>query len=201
MKTFDLQTKEKYVNRVKRHQEQDEIVQGVYWEKGKGCAVGCTIEGNDHEKYETELGIPRVIARIEDKIFEGLSNEEAKKFPLRFLQAVPVEVDLSMVMPKFFVWLLGDKNDGIINFAKGFKKTEKAIKGVLNLYQQTVGGKEIKKESFIKVRNAAAAAYAAATYAAATTTYAAAAAAQKFARQGYYLKMANKLIEIISECK
>jgi hypothetical protein len=59
--------KNKYLKRVEEHYKADEIIQGVYWENGKGCAVGCTIEGSDqHEKYETELGIPRELAYLED---------------------------------------------------------------------------------------------------------------------------------------
>lgn len=67
MKAFhsDEAVKEKYLERVRAHSAADSIIKGKYWESGKGCAVGCTIEGSDHERYETELGIPRVIARLE----------------------------------------------------------------------------------------------------------------------------------------
>lgn len=200
----DKKIKEKYVKRVKAHAKADKIVKGQYWQNGKGCAVGCTIEGNEHSRYETELGIPRAIARLEDRIFENLPNEEAMAFPLKFLEAVNVGADLSMVMPKFFVWLLGDKDDGVINFAKGYKKTEKAIKTVLKLYQDTVGGKIVKKEKWLDARNAAsdAAAYAAnAADAAADAAAYASYAFRKTAREEHFSKMAKKLLEILKETK
>ena len=50
--------KDKYLKRVKAHYEADQIIHGIYWENGKGCAVGCTIEGSDHSKYETVIGNP-----------------------------------------------------------------------------------------------------------------------------------------------
>ena len=117
MKTFHgkQSVKDKYIERVKAHAKADEIVQGSYWENGKGCAVGCTIHGNDHKKYETELGIPEEIAHLEDTIFENLSNEEAKDFPLRFLEAVPVGVDLSHVIPELVIWQFEDKEHGLKN--------------------------------------------------------------------------------------
>jgi hypothetical protein len=61
MKAFhnDNEIKQKYLKRVIAHQKADELIKGKYWEKGKGCAVGCTIHSGDHAKYETELGIPR----------------------------------------------------------------------------------------------------------------------------------------------
>ena len=58
--------KQKYEDRVKAHQKADRIIRGQYWENGKGCAVGCTIEGSQHKKYETELGIPEWVARLTD---------------------------------------------------------------------------------------------------------------------------------------
>lgn len=104
----DPAIKEKYVARVKAHAAKDQIVKGQYWEDGKGCAVGCTIHSNEHEDYETELGIPEIIARLEDRIFENLPNELAMTWPLRFLEAIPVGRDLSKIWPKFAIFLLTD---------------------------------------------------------------------------------------------
>lgn len=67
----DKAIKAKYLARVKAHAEADEIIHGTYWEKGKGCAVGCTIHSEKHSAYETELGMPIILARLEDRIFEG----------------------------------------------------------------------------------------------------------------------------------
>lgn len=76
MKAFldNPKIKTKYVKRVREHYKADEIVQGYYWENGKGCAVGCTIEGNQHNRYETELGIPSELAYLEDALFEELKK-------------------------------------------------------------------------------------------------------------------------------
>lgn len=90
----DASVKDKYVKRVEAHAKADEIIRGKYWEDGKGCAVGCTIEGKEHRRYETELGIPEAIAHVEDYLFERMPNEDAMTFPLRFLEAIPVGADL-----------------------------------------------------------------------------------------------------------
>ncbi len=94
MKTFhnSQELKNDILTRLKLHAEADEIIQGTGWENGKGCAVGCTLNDYSHEKYPIELGIPEWVAHLEDKIFEGLSNEEAKTFPIEFIEAVPVGV-------------------------------------------------------------------------------------------------------------
>jgi hypothetical protein len=101
----DNAVRQKYLDRVRAHKDADEIIKGAYWENGRGCAVGCTIHGSEHARYETELGIPQALARLEDRIFEGLTNGLAKEWPLRFLQAVPLGKDLSLVSWKFLHWL------------------------------------------------------------------------------------------------
>ena len=68
----DPAIKSRYLARVEGHAAADEILKGRYWEAGKGCAVGCTVHGADHESFEQELGIPRMLAWLEDIIFEGL---------------------------------------------------------------------------------------------------------------------------------
>lgn len=58
-----------YLDRVRRHRANDEIIHGKYWENGKGCAVGCCIHSGRHIEYETELGIPIMLARLEDRLW------------------------------------------------------------------------------------------------------------------------------------
>lgn len=139
----DPKIKAKYVKRVREHMKADEIIKGIYWEDGKGCAVGCTIEGDQHSRYETELGIPEIIARLEDRIFEGLNNAEAKEFPLKFLKAITPGADLSFVTSHFFVWLLTNPENGVARFATGDGK--KAIERVVDLYKKQIDGKRVTK--------------------------------------------------------
>lgn len=108
----DEQLKVDLLAEVKRHEELDQIVQGHYGkENGKwtGCSVGCAIhslnrirnkdyiEYGDHSIFEKEFGIPRIIARLNDRIFEGLPADRARKFPFEFLAAIPVGKNLNPV--------------------------------------------------------------------------------------------------------
>jgi hypothetical protein len=93
----DQEVKDKYLSRVINHRIEDNIIQGIGWEKGKGCAVGCTLENYSHDRYPIELGLPKWLARLEDSIFEGLPDEEAKLWPEKFLSSIPVGVDVEIV--------------------------------------------------------------------------------------------------------
>ncbi len=145
--------KNKYVKRVQAHYKADEIVQGIYWENGKGCAVGCTIEGSDHSRYETELGIPREVALLEDIIFEELRNGKAKEFPLRFINAVKVGSDLSKVVPQLVIWQFEDKKYGLKNIkeVKADKEIYGYCKEVVGLYKRKLKGKEVTEDEFYEL--------------------------------------------------
>ena len=93
----DKSVKKKYIDRVKAHQLADEFTQGTYWQDGKGCGVGCTVHSNrnPHERYPAELGLPVWLAHLEDHIFEALSPDESKAWPLALLEAIPVGAEVT----------------------------------------------------------------------------------------------------------
>ena len=200
--------KAKYIRRVRLHRESDELVKGQYWENGKGCAVGCTVHSGDHSAYERELGIPRVIARLEDGIFERLPNGKAQAWPERFLKAIPVGADLSLVWPKFAVWLMVDKKHGVIQYART-EKSKSAIQAVADGYSELLKNPDAKID-WCRLRRAADAAAYAAAYAAYAAddaddaddaaAYAAAyAAADAAAAAASKIAQTNKLIELLQK--
>ena len=173
--------KEEYLNRIRLHRAADQIIHGSYWENGKGCAVGCTIHGSQHDRYEIELGIPKNLAYLEDSIFEGLSNGAALDFPEQFLSAIKVGADLSMVYYKFMVWMLIDPLQGVLRFAD--ESGSIAIKRVAELHQL-----EINRAA------AGAAAWAAAGDAAGAAARAAAWAAARIQQRDQLLKLLSEVI-------
>lgn len=109
----DPEIKKRYLERIAEHEAADEIVHGLYWENGKGCAVGCTIHSGDHGAYETELGLPRWLARLEDGMFERQENGASKTFPRRFLEAIPPGADCEAAKLPFLAWLMDDSTYGL----------------------------------------------------------------------------------------
>ena len=151
----DPKIKAKYIARMKKHMAADELIHGIGWEDGKGCAVGCTLDRYNHVAYETELGIPASIAYLEDGIFEGMSGERAKTFPLAFLEAVPVGVDLKMVMPRFMHWLLVDPVAGVINYAGNDNAVAEAINNVAALFAEWISGTKPSDERWVAASDSA----------------------------------------------
>jgi hypothetical protein len=103
------------LEQLEAHRAAGELVHGVWWQNGKGSAVGCAVHSSDHEEYERRFGIPQMLARLEDAIFEELFNADAQAWPERFMGSIEPGMDLSRVGWEFLYWLLTDKeiNPGI----------------------------------------------------------------------------------------
>lgn len=217
MKTFSQSLKDKMVAETIKHREADQIVQGTYGQtedgKWRGCAVGCAIHSlnkikkkdlktSDHTLYETYLGIPKAIARLEDTIFEGLPVEVAKLWPERFIKAVPVDTDLSLVIPKFYLKILLDKKHGIRQYA--FYYGKKAIDKVAEVHKNHIKTGKLDESAWSAVSARSANWYAESArstdgYAAwsARSAWSAAWSANWYAESAHYEWMADVLIEIL----
>src|ERR1700735_2201342 len=129
--------KKKYVARVDKHRRLDQIEKGHYWEDGKGCLVGCSIHGDNHVKFETELGIPQVLARIADRCFEGSSNKFAMELPGRFMRAAKPGADLSKVIDHLMLWIV----ESVAKYNKS-EAAKKANADICALYKRRIAGDE-----------------------------------------------------------
>ena len=138
MSFFGEQTlKDAVVARVKAHQELDQIVQGTYWDGTRGCSIGCALHSSNHMAFETQLGLPVFLAYMNEHIFERLPLAEAKQWPLRLIEAVPVGVDLELVFPRFMHWLLSDPH-GMRQYADA--QTVPIIDAIAAMYARRIDG-------------------------------------------------------------
>ena len=180
------------------HREHDKLVKGQYWENGKGCAVGCTLEAvrlhkgnaakiahNKHALYEAELGIPMILARLEDKHFEELSNGDSQAWPERFISAIKPGANLAMIWPRYALWLLSEE---LPQRAKR-PATVASLAEVAALYREWMEGAKPSAERWLSARRNAADAYAAYADAAAAAVYA--------ARASFWKRSADKIIELL----
>lgn len=99
----DPAVKAKYVNRIAAHIAADNLIHGIGWENGKGCAVGCTFEAYEHARGPVELGLPEWLMRLEDSIYEGLLGDESRDFVAKFLAVIPVGADVEPVRHKLAI--------------------------------------------------------------------------------------------------
>src|SRR5215472_7794217 len=147
-----LTTRQFYVERVLAHQFAQEIIQGTSWKTTAAGAVGSTLHSNQHSQYEELLGIPRQLAYLEDRLFEGLPTKEAQAFPFAFLTSIPLGADLSLVLARFLLWLLIDPEHGVVRFAG---KHGQVMSEVATLYQRLLNGEAVAKPEWPPLIHAA----------------------------------------------
>jgi len=151
-------TKAELLASLHRHAATDAITQGVYWEGGEGCAVGCSIRDfapgkeSNHSLYELLFGIPEELALLEDKIFESLPFEKAKEWPIRFAEAIPEGVSLTIPLAKFKRFLLTD----VCRFDREESPdVARAADAVIALLDRRIAGDEPSPEEWLAARSAA----------------------------------------------
>jgi hypothetical protein len=85
---------------VAAHVAADSIAQGIYWDEGnkRGCFIGCLAHSDDPEINEQTYGLPVMVQRIAESIFEALPAYEAEAFFAALPDAVGCDgKDLSKV--------------------------------------------------------------------------------------------------------
>lgn len=91
-----------------------------------------------HSMRALDFGIPHVLQALMGKI--GAVG------PAEFIEAIPVGADLSMVWPRFALWLLADPANGAIQFAS-YDRSRSAVHSVVSLYALWIAGEkpDVKK--------------------------------------------------------
>lgn len=171
--------KDALIAQLQAHYDADEIIKGVYWQRGKGCAVGCTVHSGDHSLYESIYGIPESLAHLEDTLFELLPDARAKEWPLQFARAIAPGADLSRVEWQFKHWLLmtPEVNPGITH-----SLVRDAVETVAELCERAANGDMPCFDEWSAARSAALSAAESAESAAESAAWSAAWSAETAAR-------------------
>lgn len=96
---------------------------------------------------DTEVTKEELITNLADGIAESLSDEYQKWWPRAFAEAIPEGANLSMVWPKFAVWLLGDEEHGVIQYAQ-MDEAKKVIQDVIDVYARKIAGEDISQDEW-----------------------------------------------------
>ncbi len=151
----DPKLKEQVFDQLQAHYDADEIVKGIYWENGKGCAIGCILHSDDHSLLEERFDIPASIGHLIDKLFEGLPNQEAKEWPLKVMAIIPVGADLSDVTRQFLLRILSDPEKGCLRHTKEGTSQHAAVAKVISLLKQNCQDQEQWREAWDEAKAAA----------------------------------------------
>ena len=119
--------KQEWLKKALSHQKEDRFIQGK-WLNGQvgefksGCFFGCMTQSDENtlEIASKEMDIPLWIISVAEKIFEGLPEEEAIKFPFQFIKAITVGKNYNRSYKDWHYNLLMDKEHGQINYNNSY---------------------------------------------------------------------------------
>jgi len=196
-------------------------------ENFKACSVGCSLNSvaielgenldtSDHSLFEEYLGIPKWVAELQDTLFEGVSRERQKTLPLEFGEALNTGSDLSKIKVPFSIYILEQNIKTLDNL--DCKEMKLVIAGSRAACVQMIAAqKSGDRRKIYLARSAAESAWLAAdlvwstrsaesaAWSAVDLVWSARSAAESAARSGarseVYKKFADKLIELIKQCK
>jgi hypothetical protein len=147
----DLKTR--FLEQIAFHEDADQLIKGSYGEgtgrEFRGCAIGCSLHSlniisgkkaktGDHSRYERELGLPIWLAYLEDNIFENLPLDQAKQWPRRFAEAIPVGAVVDdMVLAKILRWALADATFGV-RFATDDEEIRRHIDVIVAMFDAEI---------------------------------------------------------------
>ncbi len=183
----DQAIKAEILAQLQAHYHADQLIKGLYWENGKGCAVGCTVHSSNHADYEPRFGIPQMLARLEDYVFEGLPHEKAKEWPIRFMSAIVPGRDLSRVGWQFMHWILTDNK---VNPGIDHPLVCDALKQCADVLVPLTKGEPVSASAAESARSAA-------RSAAWSAWSAAESAAESAAWSAAWVKMSDKLVALL----
>ena len=229
----DPKFKEQFTPIVTQHRKDDMVLQGTYGTQNghwKGCAVACSLRSLDilngkepkteytsHSRFEKDGLWPEWLAHLEDRIFEGLPQEEALLWPEKVAKAVPVGVDLTRVKWQFSAFLLKENIERVLSLDISDTLKEQvvsAIRQVLAVHTSAIRTGEWDESAASAAWSAASAAWSAAWSAARSAAWSAARSAAWSAKSAAesaesaasaasaaYSRYAKKLLQLLREVK
>ena len=202
-------SKEEFVKEMKWHQQMDNFEKGTYGdlESVNACSVGCALKSvsklknirlstNDHQEFENHLGVPEWLARLNDQLFEGVSLERSKMWPVEFSEAINEGADLDKVKTPFLCFVLRntiESMDAVKYDIENNPDVTKAILGSKDAVNQMIDALESGDESKISAAWSAA-------RSAESAAESARSAAWSAARSAAFEKYADHLLFLIKEC-
>ena len=132
------------LGQLKNHRNLDEIVQGSYWEGGRGCCLGCLthVDADVHETTQRLFGIPLKVCYWMEAVFEGLDKGQCAEWVIDSAESIAVGADMTKAHHSLGYWILGSDLLTITDVNR------EAIAKVRRLHELSFSGTEVTTEQW-----------------------------------------------------
>lgn len=123
----------------------------IFWSRRGWCQAPyvCNSPNCDHSFYAGEIGVPVSIAYAERALFNELPAADAGKWPERFLNAIPLDLEadaLNSVWRDMALFVLGDGRYGLTTTARTPEQLD-AIARIIELFEARSSDADAWKEA------------------------------------------------------
>lgn len=114
-------------------------------------AAGSMLEPVGYEEFEHVLGIPASLAELVDVLHLALPAEKAlggqcSSWPYRFVKAVPLGANLTLVWARFCLWMVCDRERGLGSLVEGAAAASESIARPLRQDLEDPDRKRVRRE-------------------------------------------------------
>jgi hypothetical protein len=137
----DPAVKSQLVDRLKAYAEAGAIINAEnVWKDGKGSPSGCVVHDAGLAVWPERTGMPKAFGAAIDAVAKYLgSPENAGRFAIEWLDAVPVGEDMAGVAHGLIGWLLTDGAYGILRLATT-EAAQEVVRRVAGLHRRGAAG-------------------------------------------------------------
>jgi hypothetical protein len=137
----DPAVKSQLVDRLKAYAEAGAIINAEnLWKDGKGSPMGCVVNDTGLALWPERTGMPKAFGAAIDAVAKNLgSPENAGRFAVEWLDAVPVGEDMGGVAHALIGWLLTDGEQGVLRLATT-EAVREMVRRVAELHRRGAAG-------------------------------------------------------------
>lgn len=155
----DMAVKAETLRRLRAHAAADEVRNApTHWNDGTGSPAACMVDDPSLSVWQERLGIPKALGSLVDTIAASQGTaRRAAQYTTDWLEAVPIGQDLHGVAHAVLVWLLTDREHGVVRHATSDVE-RRMIDAVAALHRRSRLGDRPEAAVWRDVRHAAMAA-------------------------------------------
>ncbi|MFA6232278.1 MAG: hypothetical protein WC617_19220 [Rhodanobacter sp.] len=152
----DTTKKQALLARLRVLAEQESLAtRPLFWDGTGGSIVCSALHGDELDRWESELGLPKWLALCVDGIANWMLDPRAGLAAgIGLLEAVPVGEDVSLVGNHFLIHLLDDPTDGLSSVCSHAEQVQ-LIKRIVSLHRRCAEGGKVTRTDWVDVRKAA----------------------------------------------
>lgn len=151
----DRARKDELIRRLKQHVATGTVLAGsaIAWNGTSGSLSGCLAHAADLHKFEEEVGLPRGIGALVDRLDAFVDPPDARQYeePLHWLIEIQPGADLASVPACLLLWMFEDSRTGF-QIQLSNREVLRLVEATLALHRATIARRSVATREWAMLR-------------------------------------------------